>query len=293
MRWKSLSHHDLDREYNPSSCLPDGNYRPFVEEYRRVSDEAWEHVASSLTATRSVLRYGEGDAQSIDVAVPTSAAAKPADCPILVFIHGGYWQELSKIDSGFAAQDCIERGWAFAAIDYTLAPAATLDEIVAECRQAIDTLRRQASELGFAQTKIFVAGSSAGAHLVAMLALTSDIAGAVLVSGVFELEPIVGLSINDALGLDLAAAHRNSPLLLSVEDFPPTVLAYGSIETSEFKAQTDHFERHLVIADTPTRSLEIEGRNHFDVILDVAKPGTPLGDAVANLIDTGGIDAGL
>ena len=60
--------------------------------------------------------------------------------PVLVFFHGGYWQELSKQESAFAAPQCLARGIAYAAVDYTLAPKATLSAIVDECRAAVARL---------------------------------------------------------------------------------------------------------------------------------------------------------
>ncbi len=298
MDWKQLSLADREREYSPSSCLPDGDYRPFVERYRTASNEAWAYLETVPNVTTTVVAYGEADTQTIDVAVrrdPASPNSGGAGVPLVVFIHGGYWQELSKMESRFAARDCIEQGWAFAAVDYTLAPAATLDEIVAECRAGVGVLHERSVDLGFDSSKIFVAGSSAGAQLAAMVALDTEtndtetnVAGTVLVSGIFELEALIGLSINDALALDHDAAQRNSPLLLDVDGFPSTVLAYGSEETGEFKAQTNAFATHLDAVSTPTHHIEVPDRNHFDVILDLAAPGTRLGDAVTHLISTAG-----
>jgi arylformamidase len=217
----------------------------------------------------------------------------------VVFFHGGYWQELSKTDSRFAAWDCIQRGWAFAAVDYTLAPDALLPEIIDECRRATRTLHREAATLEFDPTRIFVAGSSAGAHLAAMACTDPQgpadaIRGAVLVSGIFELEPLIGTSINDAVQLDRRTAARNSPLHADLTGFPPTLVVYGTDETSEFKAQSNTFAAKLRADGASASTLEIPERNHFDVIVDLAKPNTTLGDTVAGLIDThGGAHADL
>src|SRR5690606_10365618 len=142
--------------------------------------------------------------------------------PLLVFIHGGYWQELSKASSLFAAPDCIEAGVAFAAIDYTLAPQASVHAMALECRRALSYLHEHSAELGLDPQRIVIAGSSAGAHLAAMCCLrdwedaTNLPAGlpaaAVLVSGIYDLEPLIDTSINGPLSLDAAAAGAVSPL---------------------------------------------------------------------------------
>ena len=267
-----------EREYSPSSCLPDGDYRPFVAEYRRASDAAWAALDARSDVTLETVRYGPAAAQTVDVAVPTGGPTPP----LLVFFHGGYWQELSKLDSRFAARDCADRGWAFAAVDYTLAPHATLPQIVEECRSSLRTLVGEAPALGVDTDRIVVAGSSAGAHLAAMVALTAapPVRGAVLVSGVFDLEPLIGTSVDHALTLDPATARATSPLHLDLEGFPPSVIAHGDNETAEFKAQS-----HALAARIDSAVLEIPERNHFDVILDIAAPGTTLGDAVAALME--------
>lgn len=280
--WRSLSGEELEREYSPSSCLPDGDYRPFVAAYRTRSENAWALVEAHPDIATFEL-VDESVKASVVGAIPTS----PMPVPLLVFIHGGYWQELSVAHSLFAAADCIDRGWAFAAVEYTLAPEANIDQIVEECRWAVRELIAPASTLGIDPQRIVVAGSSAGAHLAAMVA--SDIGsllGTVLVSGVYDLEPLLATSINEAVGMDASAAARNSPLHLIIDRFPSSVIAVGSNETSEFKAQSSAFAGRLESAGVEVKHVEIENRNHFDVILELAAPNTTLGEAVADLIDS-------
>lgn len=287
LRWAEMTAAERDRAYSPSSCLPDGDYGPYIEAYRTRSEQAWSEAGPH----RSAVAYGPHPMQTVDLVLPVDGR----DAPLLVFIHGGYWQELSKEFSRFAATSALGRGWAFAAVDYRLAPEVSLDEIVDDCRNAVAHVVAAAVDRGADATRVVVAGSSAGAHLAAMVALdrpdqpSSSVAGLVLVSGVYELEPLIGTSINDQLGLDGAAARRNSPLHMAPDAMPPTLLAYGSNETGEFKAQTEAFARLLDDAGVATTSIEIADRNHFDVILDLAEPNTMLGRAVADLVaSTGG-----
>ncbi len=298
LRWQAMTDEEREAAYSPSSVLPDGDYRPFVAAYGVRSDTAWAAL-DATDATVSTVAYGPSASQTIDIVVPAAVPVTGPPPPLLVFIHGGYWQELSKTDSRFAALDCINHGWAFAAVDYTLAPAADIPTIVDECRQAVNTLVTEAERLGYDPARIVVAGSSAGAHLAAMVGLvarvkTPAISGTVLVSGIFALEPLIGTSINDALDLDTHTAISSSPLLADLDSFPPSVVAYGDNETEEFKAQSAAFAARLSAAGTTTVPVEIPDRNHFDVILELATPGTMLGDAVAELIaETGEHDADL
>jgi arylformamidase len=282
-----------EREYSPSSCIG-GHYQPFIAAYTAQSQAA--HVATSVQqATWQTLHYGNSATQTLHLCLPAASQRDPAQ-GLLVFIHGGYWQELSALDSLFPAAACVSHGLAFAAINYTLAPHASLDEIVQECRAALAFLGLHAQRWGFDASNIVVSGSSAGAHLAAMVCMpptdgTASHAafkpkGAVLVSGIYALEPLIGTSINQALGLHTAQAQRNSPLLLQPNGFPPTLLAWGEVETLEFKRQSKAFHAHLGQGGVPSALLEIAGRNHFDVIMDLADVSSPLFTKTLALFNT-------
>lgn len=287
--WRTWDTATREREYSPSSCIG-GNYRPHIAAYAERSAAARARFADG--PARLNLAYGTSASQRLDLFVPTDPASGAAGRrpPLLVFIHGGYWQELSKEESSFAATDALAQGFAFAALDYTLAPAATVAAMVAECRQALAWLHAQAGGLGFDADRIVVAGSSAGAHLAAMCALPGTpaahtVRGAVLVSGIYEVEPLVGTSINDALGLDAAAARAVSPSLAAgLRGFPPAVVCWGEIETVEFKRQGRDFASLLRQAGSRCEVFAVPGRNHFDVILDLADAATRLGAATAALV---------
>lgn len=282
--WRDFDAATREREYSPSSGIG-GDYRPFIAAYAERSAAARARFAGP--ASRLDLAYGDRASRRLDLFLPplADAAAPP---PLLVFIHGGYWQELSKNESSFAAADALAQGFAFAALDYTLAPAAAVAEMVDECRQALRWLKAHAGGFGVDGGRIVVAGSSAGAHLAAMCALprageAALVDAAVLVSGIYEVEPLVGTSINGALGLDAAAARAVSPALSDLRGFPPAVVCWGEVETAEFKRQGRDFAAALHTAGTRCTSFEVPGRNHFDVILDLADPAMPLGRAMLAL----------
>ncbi len=286
-RWRTLTPAERQVEYSPSSCTG-GSFEPFIAQYESRSEDARRHFDAAGPALQ-VLRYGDAEAQTLDVVVPDGQAEEGGLHPLLVFIHGGYWQLLSKRESLFAARDCLSEGIAFAAIDYTLAPAATLDEIVAECHRAVGVLRAEASMLGIDPDRIVVCGSSAGAHLSAMLGLGAPDgwrpAAVGLLSGIFELEPLIGTDINAAVGLDVESARRNSPMLAALDGFPPALIAWGDNETSEFKLQSQAFGARLSAAGVPVSTLEVPDRNHFDVVLDLCDDTKPLGAATIALVD--------
>ncbi len=285
--WRDLDAAAREREYSPSSCIG-GNYQPFLQAYADRSREA-----KLRTPGRLDLAYGRRASQRLDLFVPATVLGSSEAPPLLVFIHGGYWQELSKSESAFAATHCCQQGLAHAVFDYTLAPHASVAQMVGECRDAVAWLRTNATRLGFDAQRIVVAGSSAGAHLAAMVALPQargagagapNVQGAILVSGIYELEPLLGTSINEALGLTPQGAREVSPALCELPGFPPSIVCWGEVETREFKRQSRDFAAQLERAGSRCQAFEVPLRNHFDVILDLADPATLLGHAVAELM---------
>jgi arylformamidase len=213
---------------------------------------------------------------------------------LLVFFHGGYWQEHSKKDVSFIAVNCVAADIAYAAVEYTLAPQASVFAIVEQCRRAIGSIAGQAATLGFDSRRIFIAGSSAGAHLAAMLLVDGRqgaqgfpenmVAGAILLSGIYDLEPLVPTYINQALHMNEQEAGILSPIRHRLAPPVPTVVAWGENETDEFKRQSRSFASKLSESGFRVKSLQAEGTNHFDIVFEIANPGSELGRATLELI---------
>jgi arylformamidase len=265
----------LDREYSPSSCVP--SLHAYLDGYAETSAAVRrEHEV------RRGVRYGPHPAETLDL-YPAPPGPDGAPPPLHVFVHGGNWQLLSAADSAFPAPGFLRRGVAFAAVDYALAPPATLDEIVAMVRRCLAWLPGQAAGLGFDPARIQVSGTSAGAHLVAMALVAgvpAGVAGAVLLSGMYDLEPVRRSYVNDALGLDAAAAERNSPLFRLPASLPPVVLARGGNETEGYARQHAAMLAALRARSAAVVDVVDPARNHFDLPGDLAAAGTPLGAAV-------------
>jgi arylformamidase len=280
--WREWPLERLEHEYSPSVCVP--SIAPFLEEYVRRSHEA----ATRLPYERNA-RWGAGDDEVFDF----FPAASP-QAPLLIFFHGGYWQEHSKTDVLFVASGCLANGIAYASVEYTLAPRATVAEIVEQCRRAVGSISGQARTLGFDARRVFVAGSSAGAHLAAMLlvegwqksrGLAEDIvAGAILLSGIYDLQPLVPTYVNQALHMTEKEAAVLSPVRHPLSPAIPVIVAWGENETGEFKRQSEEFASKLKGAGFPVKSLQVAGANHFDIVFEIADPNTVLGRATLDLI---------
>jgi arylformamidase len=273
--WRMLPRAELEREYSPRLLVAD--LQPYVERYAELSAAARD----ALVVERDIA-YGPSPEELLDF-FPAEAKA----APVHVFIHGGYWRLLGKDDSAFAAPCFVRHGASFVALNYTLAPKASIDEIVRQCRASIAWLYRNARRLGADPARIYVSGSSAGGHLAAMLladgwqeglGLPGDVVkGGCSVSGIFDLEPLLQCSINETLRLDAVMARRNSPLFLRPSRHAALVVAWAEVETHEWKRQNLQYAAHWNSVNGRCDTAEISGRNHYDVILDLNEPDSRLG----------------
>lgn len=252
--WRIATDDEVDHEYSPSRFAT----RPLDEylgEYSRLSEP---YRSRSLTEKHT---------------------------PLLVYVHGGYWQRLSAADSLFNAADAVAHGISLHAVEYTLAPRATVQQIVDECLADIRRVLDEAEP-----TTVVIAGCSAGAHLAAMCARQPDIAGRIdgvaLLSGIYDVRPIVQTPTNDPLGLDLTSAAEVSPQLLPVPDVPVRrgILAVGQHESSEFIRQNREYGKLLGHNGTETTVVVVEHRDHFDLPYDLLRAGTVVGDWVLGVL---------
>ena len=277
-----LSRADLDQQLSPSRSAKD----PWGVLRRH------EAVTASLddmpgARVRRNLPYGRRPAERFDLVVP--AGHGPFAC--VAWFHGGFWQEGSKAGSGFAAPALAAAGCALAGVGYTLAPQVRLRTIVDEAAAAIVRLRQNASAYGLDPTRLVVAGHSAGAHLAAAIlaglggdAAASAVAGAVLVSGVYDLAPVAASYVNDLARIDEAEVAALSPLAARPSRDVPVHLVVGADEPEAFLRQSEA----LASAWRPHLSRltchRAPGRDHFDVLDEVADPASPTFHALQEMI---------
>tara|TARA_R110002096_G_scaffold428927_1_gene641216 strand:+ start:44913 stop:45758 length:846 start_codon:yes stop_codon:yes gene_type:complete len=280
-----MDHETLEREYSPSSCIDD--IMVYIDQYTEQSAVAREILKDRI---RPNIKYGPEDREYMDMFIPKGEGP----FPVHIFIHGGYWQQLSKDESCFAAPNFVDHGVIFIALDYTLAPDATMYEIVDQARGGVISVLKNAHKFGGDPGNITISGSSAGGHLVGEV-LSMDwksygyercpLKGALAISGVFDLEPMVKTYVNDPLKMTVDDARVLSPLHHIPKECCPIVVTYGENETSEFKRQTHEYMDACLRAGLGCRYIDMPSVNHFDIVLDLNKKDSPLFQAVLHQIE--------
>lgn len=238
--YKNFRADELEYQYNPRVSVPEypelAKVRAAQARKVRASAKSWLDVA-----------YGSSPREKLDI----YAADKPGG-PVLVYIHGGYWRSGSKEDNCNFVPTFTKRGATVVLVEYDLCPAVAVSDIVRQTRAAIAWVYKNITGFAGNPSKLYVSGHSAGGHLTAM-ALAHDwtqdglpddcIKGAVATSGVYDLEMVMKISVQEQVRMTPAVAEENSPLLHPPRVKCPLVVAVGAVEPEGWQQiSRDYFE---------------------------------------------------
>ncbi|MES2860586.1 MAG: alpha/beta hydrolase [Pseudomonadota bacterium] len=258
----------LEAEYNNRAAVPD----------HPVAMARWKADAEAARADHPplALHYGRGEREVIDL-----FEAEP-DAPVVVFLHGGYWQALDRSWFSGIAPAFLKHGVSVAIPSYDLCPNVRLGRIIGQTREAVELIRVRTGR------RPVVFGHSAGGHMAACLLSEGRASAAVAISGVFDLAPLVPTSINDALGLDAREAAALSPVHWPVPNGSTpggTVLdcIVGGGETSEFIRQSHDMADLWGAKGVETRFEALAGLNHFTVLARLTDPDSGLVKRIVEL----------
>ncbi len=226
--------------------------------------------AAVRAAPDGELRYGAHPSQAVDLFLPGAD-----DAPLLLFVHGGYWQAGCREDNCAPAPFWTERGWGYGAVGYRLLGESGLGGAVADVRAALALVIEEARGRGIDPARIVLAGHSAGAHLAAMTRLANApalLAGLVLTSGVYDLRPLTGTTPGAALAAGDMADLASGPLGGGRSDDAATLILFGDRETAAFKAQS----KALATAWPEASIAEIAGADHYTILHEFERPGSAI-----------------
>jgi arylformamidase len=270
--WRNMSQEDRDLGLNNGVAV--AGSADIVAGWERRSTEMRAQYSDHLD-----LRYGPRERNRIDF---LKAREKG---PTLVFIHGGYWQTRAKETFALFAGGPMAHGINVALIGYTLAPDATLDEIVAEIHAGVDFLVERLPGLGGDASRIVVSGWSAGGHLTSMALSHPQVKAGMGISGIYDLEPIRHSYLNVKLGLDEPTSRRNSPVMQAGGAMKPRSLVVGSAELPLLRKQTADFAGHRAKFGLPVTYEEIPGADHFTIMDEMVSPAGRITTLIRQLFE--------
>lgn len=270
---------DYEVEYNNRQRVPD---HPQL-------NAPWLEVAKAYRASANAeldLRYGPAERNIYDLFHPASGAK---DAPLAVYVHGGYWQRGHHHDNAWVARELNARGVSVALPSYTLCPEISVMGIVEEMRSFLADLWKRTGKYPV------VTGHSAGGQLTAAMMATdwSRVAGvprdlvrtAYAISGVFDVPPLVGTSLNEALGLTAETARDASPILWPTPkiDNGFFVASVGGDESQEFLRQSLDIAHTWSKAGLTAECVVVPRTNHFSIVHELGHPGSAMLDRVVGL----------
>ncbi|XP_053562149.1 kynurenine formamidase [Bombina bombina] len=269
--WRELNKEELDHQYSPSHWSHRMDKDAVIEAHVRETTAGTKQARETAETILNV-SYGERESEKLDMYLPKGLTS---GFPLLIYIHGGFWQFLSKEESGFMVRPLVLHGIGVMVMDYDIAPSGHMDLIVSQVRQSIAVTLKQYSQI----SGVYLCGHSAGAHLVAMALCTDwsaygislEVKGAFLVSGVYDLIPITHTYVNEALSMSQQVAERNSPIRCVMQTKRNVnnchmVLVVAEHDSPEFHKQSHEYLKSLHASGINVSFMQIDCTDHFDVI---------------------------
>ena len=196
----------------------------------------------------------------------------------LVFIHGGYWRGLSKVETSWVVDGFVNDGISVALINYPLCPEVMIADICRSIQEAFTYLFLNVLN-DDERRNVVVAGHSAGGYLAASHLATdwialglpqNPLAGVVAISGIYDLAPLIQTSMNADLQITVELAAALNLLTSPVRSHAPLLLAVGGDETPAFHTQATNLAAAWKVLAPKTLSLP--DSNHFTVVDSLSHP---------------------
>lgn len=244
--------------------------------------------ARALLDYRDGLAYGPGASERFDLFPGAGAGPRP----IHIHVHGGAWRSLARRDASFLAPVMVAAGVTLIIPDFDLLPSVRMPTMVDQLTRLMLHVNANAAALGGDPGAITLSGHSSGAHLAAVLATqsaTQGIAAAVvLISGAYDLEPVLLSARREYVVLDPDEARALSPIHHVGCLSAPTLIAVGERESPAFRSQATVFVASAKASGSDVTFIDVADTDHFGILQRFATPEDEFGKrALAFLVRRG------
>lgn len=251
---------------------------------------AWAQTSAyELETIRDIAYYAGSDADPVRHKLDIHRPKGCQDYPVLFFVHGGSWTYGNKDHFGVytaLARTLAKYGIGTVSINYRLSPQVKHPEHIRDVARAFAWTWRNIGKYGGDPRQLFVAGHSAGGHLIALLAsdesylkaegLTLDcIKGAISISGVLSLPP--SPLFDSVFGTDPIERRRASPITHVNVRCPPFLILYADDDLPFCnRTNAQAFDQALKDKRCQSQVCEIASRNHLSILLNSVKDSDPV-----------------
>jgi arylformamidase len=272
--YRGMNRAALDVAYNNTRAVAD---------FKQIFGDFQARSARFYRTTRCDrdIRYGHGPRERFDL-----ARGSGVDAPTVIYIHGGYWQTLNKEDFAFVGQGPLELGYNFVLAEYTLAPQASMTQMVQEIGRLLDHLVSTRVELRIGNGPVCLAGHSAGGHLALVHRSHALLAHAMGISPLVDLEPISLSWLNEKLSLTQKEIDEYSPLR-QVSAGVPTTITVGAAELPELIRHASDYAAAAAKSGEEISYAAVDNRNHFTILEEFAAASGAIAKMLARALSRG------
>lgn len=293
--YKGMDAEALEAEYN---LIKRREADASLEDFPLVVERWIKRSANhrEVSGARIDIAYGTGEREKLDYFYSGDGSSEDKG-PLLIYIHGGYWQRGDKSMYSFVTEAFIKHGISVAVINYNLTPSVRMGQIPPQIRKALAWCFHNADDLKFDREQIHVTGHSAGGHLAAMMMATDWplfnnrlpvdlVKTGIPISGVFELEPIVHTSLNEGPQMDIEEALAESPTFIPIATNAPQLVVYGGGESAAFHRQSKDYADKFRTEDRQMELYEVPVEDHFGELERLAEDDSEFFEKTHKLITT-------
>ncbi|MCY4218291.1 MAG: alpha/beta hydrolase [Gammaproteobacteria bacterium] len=272
----------LESQYNVVAARSD--FEHVLEDWTKRSQ-----TYRTRSARYSQHRYGKRKNEVIDLFLSQQKYS-----PIMMYLHGGYWQRGDRSLYSFIAEPFNKAGINVAIIGYPFSPSVSILDIIDSIKTGVLWLWKNTREMDIDSNQILLVGHSAGGHLATVMqtqdwselmpAMSDNpIQAIVSISGLYWLVPLCQTSLNENLNLDKRTAKIVSPTEMKPNESVPITMVFGDQEGLEFIRQCNMLQMAWESFGVPITRHKEDNADHFDVVDHIADDKSQLFQLIRQL----------
>jgi acetyl esterase/lipase len=222
------------------------------------------------------ISYGQQERQKLDVYYPE--VTRP-NAPVIVFFYGGSWRCGDRERYRFVGQALSSQGYLTVIPDYRLYPEVQFPAFVEDGAASVAWIKQNIPQ---SENGIVLIGHSAGAHLAALLALDgrylrdkgvmqNSIVGMIGMAGPYAFEPEQYRRFRPIFAT-AEPAELSQPVSHARGDAPPLLLLHGTDDRIVLPLHSQLLQERINSEDGRVERFELEGVNHFEIVLALSEP---------------------